>query len=255
MPLLKPFKNLFRKESSYIYVEKYDSLEEARSISKNTQDYGNKKYDKRSISKLSFDEKYTNGRNLIIPTIISTNEQQKIWRIIDIGGGVNSIFSHLNHRQKSNTQCFVLEREEVSSKLNEKVPEKYRNNLFYTSDINQINISQLDIAYFGSSIQYIENHQALLLEIFSKTPRFIIFSESIFTDEENDYYVLQTNMGSSSFPNRFTSQRKIDHFLNNNGYTIVLNLAIPGPHTHESIDRSTYECRTLIYQRSTNSLP
>jgi len=65
MPLLKPFKNLFRKESSYIYVEKYDSLEEARSISKNTQDYGNKKYDKRSISKLSFDEKYGSFLNCV----------------------------------------------------------------------------------------------------------------------------------------------------------------------------------------------
>jgi len=253
MSISKSINKLFRKKSSYIYTGKYDSLDDTRIISNNAQGYGNKKYDKRSINKLTFNEKYTHGRNLIIPIIISTNSQQKKWKIIDVGGGVNSIFSHLDRTQKLNTTCFILERKEVSNKLNSKVPEKYRKNLSYISNINQTKIPKLDIAYFGSSIQYIENYQELLLDIISKTPRFIIFSESIFTNEERDYYVLQVNMGSNTFPNRFTSQTKINSFLKNHGYTITLDLAIPGPHTHEWIDRSTYDCRTLIYQIRTST--
>lgn len=242
-------KKLLRRSPQHAYTGKYGSLHEARSESNNSQDYGNKRYDKRSINKLSLHEKYTHGRNMII---LSTAGHQKNWNIINIGGGVNPIFSHLSHIQKLNTKCFTLEREEICEKLNSKIPEKYSDNLFYTSSIDQIDHTHIDIAYFGSSIQYIEEHQSLLLGIIKKSPKFIIFSESIFTDEDKDYYVLQTNMGTNVFPNRFTSLENLDSFLHKHQYRASLNMAVPGPHDHERINRSTYECRTLIYKREIN---
>jgi len=242
-------KKLFYIKRTAVYRGKYSSLAKAQTAPHLQQSYGSSSYDKRALRKFTTHEKHTHGRNMIIPLMLSISNQKK-WTIIDIGGGVNSVFSHLNHRQKQKTTCYTIERPEITEQLNQQVPEAYNHHLLYTSDLQEVNSDSVDIAYFGSSIQYIEDYPSFLEHIFKLSPKIIIFAESIFTDEEEDYYVLQQNMKPNIFPNNFISTEKINTIMSNNGYSCTLELTIPGEHSHETIHHSEYECKTLIYKRS-----
>ena len=167
--------------------------------------------------------------------------------ILDIGGGVNSVFSHLDQIKKQKQQCFVLERPEVTLDLNSKIPKKYSNHLKYIDSI--ADIKELDIAYFGSSVQYIEDYKALIQKIATISPEFIIFSESIFTNENEDYFVLQVNMFPDVFPNRFISEKKLVVLMRNLNYQCTYSRAVSGDFSHETIDRTTYDCKTLVFKK------
>jgi len=190
---------------------------------------------------------------MIIPIVLATIKN-KHRVILDIGGGVNSIFSHLSTTQKKINSCYVLEREEVSSKFNKIVPEKYKGNLKYISSINDIPYNNLDIVYFGSSIQYIKEYKELILNLVKLRPQIIIFSESIFSQLPDDIWVLQQNMGSNIFPNLFVAEEKFIAFMDNLGYSCTLNIESPinkpDGHSHSQIPRDQYKCKTLIFKQT-----
>lgn len=240
---------LFGKRSKYTYIDRFDSRKDAVAHSKNSQDYGSKSYDSRAVKKLEFDERYTQGRNTVVPLILSTLPKGGI-AILDIGGGVNPVFSHLDQVQKQQCRCFVLERPEIVQSLNKRVPEKYDKYLCYVDSIS--NIKSIDIAYFGSSIQYIENYKILLQKISALSPEFIVFSESIFTNESKDYFVLQVNMFPDVFPNRFVSEQKLINLMDSLNYQCTYNRNIPGEFSHDTINRTTYDCKTLLFKTATN---
>jgi len=236
---------LFGKRSKYIYKDRFNSRKDAVAHSKNFQDYGSKPYDARAVKRLQFDECYTQGRSMIVPLILSVMDKDQ-FAILDIGGGVNSVFSHLDQTKKQ--QCFVLERPEVTLDLNSKIPKKYSDHLKYIDSI--VDIKELDIAYFGSSVQYIEGYEALIQKIATLSPELIIFSESIFTNENEDYFVLQVNMFPDVFPNRFISEKKLVDLMRNLNYQCTYSRAVSGDFSHETIDRTTYDCKTLVFKKT-----
>lgn len=237
---------LFSRRPQYTYQGRFDSRVDAIAAAKNLQDYGSKSYDSRAIKKLKFDEQYTQGRNMIVPLILSTLDPKQR-TILDVGGGVNAVFSHLNQTQKQQHQCFVLERGEVVQELNNNIPKTYQKQLHYVDSIDEI--KTIDIAYFGSSIQYVNEYETLLHQIAKLAPQFIIFSESVFTQDSEDYFVLQVNMSPNTFPNRFISEQKLTAMMSQLNYQCTYNKAVSGDFSHQSIKRNAYECKTLIFKR------
>lgn len=238
-----------KKTKDSVYTGLYRTWDEAHQNSSQQQGYADKRYDKRSLRKFTTNEKYTSGRNMIVPIILATiNRHQK--NILDIGGGVNSIYSHLNKDQRNTHTCYVLERQEISTQLNAKIPRQYLNNLAYISNISEIPCDNLDIVYFGSSIQYIPNYKELLSNLRKFNPEFVIFSESIFSQLPDDNWVLQQNMRPNTFPNLFIAEEGFLNFMTDIGYDCTLNISIPAEHSHDQIDRNQYECKTLFFKRS-----
>jgi len=238
-------KKILGQRPKYVYKDRFKTREEAVLSAQNIRDYGSKSYDSRSVKNLKFDEKYTQGRSMIVPLILSTLDEGR-YTILDIGGGVNAVFSHLNEVQKALHQCLVLERTEVTQSLNKKIPEKYNNHIHYISSID--NVKVIDIAYFGSSVQYIEDYEALLNRISTLSPQFIIFSESIFTNADEDYFVMQINMFPDVFPNRFLSEKKLIKLMKDLCYQCTYNKLVAGDFSHETIRRDSYDCKTLVFK-------
>jgi len=237
---------LLNKRPGYIYQDRFESKEEAIKHSKNLQNYGSKVYDSRAIKKLKFEERHTQGRNMIVPLTLSVLGKDKC-TILDVGGGVNAIFSHLSPIQKQQCQCFVLERPEIVKRLNDKIPTEYKHNLHYIDSID--GIESIDIAYFGSSVQYIDNHETLLEKISKRSAEFVIFSESIFTSNHKDYFVLQVNMFPDVFPNQFLSEQKLTKLMSTAHYQCTYNKAVAGDFSHKTIKRDSYDCKTLVFKR------
>jgi putative methyltransferase (TIGR04325 family) len=238
---------LLRKRSKYIYKDFFMTREDANLNLKSNSNYGSKSYDSRAIKNLKFSEKYTQGRDMIVPLVLSILNKNKC-TILDIGGGVNAVFSHLSELQKSQYQCLVLERAEIIQSLNGKVSEKHGGYIQYIDSIDFV--TTMDIAYFGSSIQYIEDYELLLNKISMLSPQFIIFSESIFTKSTEDYFVLQVNMFPNIFPNRFVSEKKLTDLMDGLNYKCTYNKAVPGDFSHETIKRNSYDCKTLVFKRN-----
>ena len=121
-------KKILGQRPKYVYKDRFKTREEAVLSAQNIRDYGSKSYDSRSVKNLKFDEKYTQGRSMIVPLILSTLDEGR-YTILDIGGGVNAVFSHLNEVQKALHQCLVLERAEVTQSLNKKIHQRKEKSL------------------------------------------------------------------------------------------------------------------------------
>ena len=249
MPSLKQLIRKWNPIKKYVYYGEFASHEEALIFAKSSQSYGDKSYDNHSISRINFSEKITNGRNAIVPLILALSNlrNKKGAKILDYGGGVNPIFAHLSEREKEKIKCYVIERKELYEKLNNNVPEHLKNNLIYINSLNDL--KKIDLIYFGSSIQYIPNYESLLSDLLKLCPEFIIFSESIFTNDGRDYFVIQSNMKRNSFPNHFISEQAIVKELSNYGYQCIYNKPAGGNHSHKTIDKSTYSSRSIIFRR------
>ena len=250
MPSIKQIINKLTTKKRSVYRGSFDSYQEAFNNAKSSQTYGDQQYDKRSLLSINFDEPFTQGRNILIPFLLSLLYSSKKTTILDFGGGVNSIFSHLSTEQRKHISCFIIEREELVDDLNQLINEKEIQNLYYKKSID--GIGTIDIAYFGSSIQYVKNYEELLDQISSLKPEFIVFSESIFTKRNFDFYVIQINMKNNEFPNCFISEEKINSIMDNKGYKCIFSKAIDNKgHKHETINQSEYDCKTLIFRLTT----
>lgn len=238
-----------RRTKESVYTGLYHTWDDAHQHSSKQQGYADKHYDKRSLRKFTIDEKHTSGRNMIVPIVLAATHQES-QTILDIGGGVNSIFSHLNTTQKSTHRCYVLERPEIIDAFNAKIPQQYAEHLAYISSVDELPCDNIDIVYFGSSIQYIPEYKELLLNLKHFNPKFIIFSESVFSKLESDIWVLQQNMKPNIFPNLFIAEEGFLDFMKDIGYDCTLNITIPAEHSHDQIDRGQYECKTLIFKSS-----
>jgi len=241
----------FKKK--FTYEGKFSTIKEAKDNTKNSQSYGNKKYDVRCGKNFFLHDEYTSGRSMIVPILMTALNPSKKTCILDIGGAANPVFLHLNPSQRKNTIFHIIDRHEAIRQIKSNNSQTKKEDIYLYSDITDVRTSNCDIAYFGSSIQYMDDYKSTLHILFQMKPSFIIISESIFTKEDEDFFVIQTNMKESlPFPNRFISLAKFKHFIESQGYKLKLNLKIPGPHTHESLDRNSYDCHTLIFTKNTH---
>ena len=250
MPSTKQIINKLISKKKSVYRGFFGSYQEAFNNAKSSQTFGDQQYDKRSLLSINFDESFTQGRNMLIPLLLSLLYSSKKTTIIDFGGGVNSIFSHLSIEQRKHISCIIIEREELVDDLNQLITEKKIQNLCCRKSID--GVGTIDVAYFGSSIQYVKNYEELLEQISSLKAEFIVFAESIFTNRNFDFYVIQTNMKNNEFPNCFISEEKITSIMENKGYKCIFSKAIDNKgHKHETINQSEYDCKTLIFRLTT----
>ena len=74
---------------------------------------------------------------------------------------------------------YVLERDEVFEKYNNKVSEKNKNHLIYKNYIDKFEIKDFLIVYFGSSLQYLENYEEIKNKIFKNNVKYVLIFDTI----------------------------------------------------------------------------
>ena len=146
-------------------------------------------------------------------------EREEKLNFFDYGGGNLNLYFYLNKKFKKIYYYF-----KDQNKVEEKVKDIIRNDGLKNLFVNNNNIqSHIDILYFGSSLQYVENYKEELSLFFKKTKYILIAQSPFFQNENLDEKIIlkQINM----HPNiNYLYLFNFDNFINfmdKNGYELV----------------------------------
>ena len=233
------------------FVDQYKNLDDLKKNNSNISKYLNDTYDDKNTINYKEKIKFNSiDRNIILPLIISILSNKEI-KILDVGGGNPPIYEFINGLTNKVIKSWIYERKEFVEKIKDVVPKNKENNVIYFHELDQIKQENIDIVYFGSSLQYLPNYKNLIKKmILSFEPEYIIIADTVFNYSYEDYYVLQVNMKPSIFPNQFISYDKFIKFMNEQNYQCVFNFNNPSFHVHKSIKKSDYNFKHIILKKN-----
>ena len=147
--------------------------------------------------------------------------KKKKFNYLDVGGDNIDLYLKLN--DKLNIKNYYIFNFKEIIDILKKIKIKFQlKNLFPVTNIN--NIKNLDIVYFGSSIQYFKNYNFFLKKIFKKKPKYVFFSgTTFFKDSVNldKLIVKQTNILPHTVYLYFFNLNIFVNFFKKNGYKLV----------------------------------
>ncbi len=250
-------KNFLRKlkiiKPNFTFIDKFNSLEQ---LNQETQ-----KYKKKIIHYAN--EDFDTGKSIEIKTPLEVNIDDKKhiikelfkivnnnkFSILEIGGGANPIYSFLKKNPDTNINSHVLERKEFVKIIDKQVNHKFGDKLKYVSSIDNLELQNFDLLYFGSSIQYYHEFYNFMVSIFSNNVRYIAITDTLFNLENYDYYIIQANIKNVLLPYKFFSEKKIINFFKENGYECVYNQNRRHSYTHNSLKNSELILKDFIFKK------
>ena len=238
---------------NFTFIDKYNSLEQLEQESK--------KYKKKIIHYAN--EDFDTGKSIEIKTPLDVNvddkkhitqELSKIindnkFSILEIGGGSNPIYSFLKKNSNTNMNSHVLERKEFVKIIGKQVNQKFGDKLKYVSSIDNLELTNFDLLYFGSSLQYFHKFYDFIKLIFSNNIKYIAITDTLFNSENHDYYIIQANIKNVLLPFKFFSEKKIINFFELNDYECVYNKNRTHSYTHNSLKNSELILKDFIFKK------
>ena len=224
-----PIKNLikkiyYNKRKNITFFNKFNSFQEALDYSKKTTNYLNESLDNKNINEflkprdIQIDKEEERFKLLV--NFVKSLKDNKV-NIFEIGGGNKPIFNFLKKYTDKEVFSYVLERDEIFQKYNNEISIEYKSDLIYIKDIEEIEIKDFLIAYFGSSLQYLENFEEINNKIIKNNIKYVIIFDTIFNMLNYDFYSLQINMKPSIFPIKFLSLEKLIEQFKKNDYELI----------------------------------
>ena len=207
-------------------------------------------YSKKNMENIMFPSNYINqNRSLILP-IINCFYKKKM-NILDIGGGNLPIANYIKGFTNLISNSTVLEITELVKYVNKNYyNDLKKNNINYVSNLKKINLKKYEVAYFGSSIQYLNNYKKLLKKIFLSKIDIIIIADTFFNYTKNDFYCYQFQGRNFLYPNIFFSFKLfVKNFEQNNYKMIFHSNGKKGVYRHKSLLENEYDYKTLIVKR------
>ena len=149
--------------------------------------------------------------------VISDNKQRIIF--FDYGAGNLSLFYYLNRKFK-NIDYFFKDQLIIEEKVKEIIENDKIKNLYLS---NNPGTHEIDLLYFGSSLQYISNYKNVL-KSFLKKSKYILISQTPFFDNElykETIVIKQLNMHPNiNYLNLFNFNLFLD-FMKKNNYQLI----------------------------------
>ena len=149
--------------------------------------------------------------------VISDNKQRIIF--FDYGAGNLSLFYYLSRKFKT-IEYFFKDQLIIEEKV-KKIIENEKIKNFYLSD--NVITHEIDLLYFGSSLQYIDNYKNVLKSFFKKS-KYILISQTPFFDNElykETIVIKQLNMHPNiNYLNLFNFDYFLD-FMKKNDYQLI----------------------------------
>ena len=248
---LKNFlKKLFHLKDFYLLEGFYDTYDMANLDSVSDTGYSNlnivKK--KRFTNNLS---SFIQGRYIVSSIMFSFDNNIK--KILEFGGGIEPVYKYINLNRKKGLVNYVTEREELINQIN--IPDDYKDKIIYFTNHENVELNTIDIAIFNSSIQYHKNFQKILDDITNSKIKYILITDTIFSDFDLHKYTLQVNTKPSKFVYILLSFKKISDFFKKKNYDLIYE--VNGKNhlgeknqvkIHEKISNEKLNFKTLLYK-------
>ena len=229
--------NLTKVEN--IFTGKYETYQEAKVNGKELQ-----AKEEPILTKLS--DLNLNHRFVIAPILVSAFDKDDI-NILEVGGGENPIINYIKKSSDKKIYSEVIETKNFCKNISSFFDKNKISDLKYLDNYKKINFDKFDIAYFGSSIQYMPDSDFFLDKIFSSKIKFILILDTFFNLGDKDYYVLHK---ANKHPNKFFSYKNFHQkFLKKNFKCVFENKKTVLNYRHDSINISEYAIYDLIFKR------
>jgi putative methyltransferase (TIGR04325 family) len=215
-------KILLNRYYPYTFIKRFKSYNECLSFSEKTTHYLNNQLDQKLLKKIEdHKEVEVNNYFYIAPIIFAMGGVNNNNTILEIGGGLNPIYSYIKQSTGKKIKNLILERKDLVDAIQKKKINNNKNYIKYIYNLEQIKIKKIDYVLFSNSIQYVVDYKKLLHKIFSFNPKYISINNTFFTSLKKSFYTLQVNMPPSMFPNKFFSFFLLKEIFKKNGYQVI----------------------------------
>jgi putative methyltransferase (TIGR04325 family) len=158
-------------------------------------------------------KRYSVQRFNFLPTFLAGMNLKKI-HILDIGSGWNGI-GRIIELTVSNLHAKVTSYElPIYSKIAHQNPRNVANLSFIEKIEDAKNI---DLAYFGSSIQYFNDYKSIFRAVAKLNPRWIVISDTTFCNS-NTFCTLQKNVRGRVIPRWIFADKEVSTLMKQLGY-------------------------------------
>ena len=141
-------------------------------------------------------------------------------KLLDVGAGSLSLFAFLEKKLKKLEYLYFDQ--PLFSSINEKIILKFNlSNLKILKNLDNLD-NDIELIYFGSSLQYFNNYKDILFKIFNKS-KFILISLTPFFEnfDKNNLIVKQINMHPTIYYHYIFDIEKFINFMQENNYLLV----------------------------------
>lgn len=157
----------------------------------------------------------------LLPLLISSIDKKQIF-LLDFGGGAGETFvdclNKTNIEKKINYFVYDLD---ATMKIGKEVFLDFDHKYFNISFIDNLTqLKSLDIAYFGSSLQYFPDYKSTLLSVIAKVPKYLFLTDN-FMGSHSTYATSQINMPGRKMAYWIFEFEEIINLLNENNYTLI----------------------------------
>ena len=177
---------------------------------------------------ISLIEKYDSKKKLIkfntkldMDIFLKKLFKKKNFNYLDVGGDNIDLFLKLNDNLNIKNY-FIYNFKEVIDIFKILKKKFFIHNLFPITNLSKV--KNIDMVYFGSSIQYFRHYDVFLQKIFLKKPKYIFFSGTTFFKDNlkrDKWVVKQTNILPNTVYLYFFNLNRFINLFDENGYKIV----------------------------------
>ncbi|WP_320667020.1 hypothetical protein [Prochlorococcus sp. MIT 1307] len=256
--VFKLYQFLASGKSRYTYKGIFNTFEEAKNASGQDSPYLNKDFDKAAVdetysvlSKLNLYGRSDQRKGLLLEMILKLRYPHRKATILDYGGGNYPQYAYLSREIQDITNTIIIDRKDLIQLIRQDSRfSKLPANLKFL-DLNEFEAAKLniDIVYFGSTVQYISDLISNIGSLSQKGCQYVIICDSTFTEKDHDIYVLQQNEPPSVFPNKWHSRKDLIQNMNKIGYDLILENRRRHNYKHDSIRPEDFFYQTFIFER------
>ncbi len=161
-----------------------------------------------------------NDRHRLL-ALLASGSNETAPHILDIGGGTGSALPYLTYsclgKSPRLTVCELAPIVQAANRVFNDVP-----SIRFVTSIEDAS-GPVEIAFFGSSLQYFEDYRAAVKQAAALKPRVIAVADSALTDAPT-FVTAQINMPRRIIPNRVINRAELTDYLSGLGFRAIYRI-------------------------------
>jgi putative methyltransferase (TIGR04325 family) len=157
--------------------------------------------------------------NILLPFLVSVVcAESRSVRILDFGGGLGETYLHV--KTLSDKGCQIDYHIVETPRMCEQGIALFQNQQIHFHSRLPVGLSDVDVVYVSSALQYVEDYVDLLEKLSAYHPRFVLFVK-LSSGDIPTYATAQKNVRGSTIPYWFINIETLTQIMRDGGYSLI----------------------------------